>query len=107
MQAGAEAFLCNLGTVWVVGRQREGPKGSPSPFSSQAAHSSHLGLTGKEEEKLRCWDPWDPCWWKSALRGTSSQAWAGLQLSVKHMMLMLRPTWEHLDVPGGGLEIVG
>lgn len=22
-------------------------------------------------------------------------------------MLMLRPTWEHLDVPGGGLEIVG
>lgn len=29
---------------------------------------------------------------------------AGLQLFAKHMTL--RPTWEHLEVPGGSLEIV-
>lgn len=29
----------------------------------------------------------------------------GLQLSAKDMML--RPTWEHQEVPGGSLEIVG
>lgn len=98
MQAGAEAFLCNPGTVWIVDRQREGPKGSPSPFSSQAARSSH-GTHGTPAVGSLLCEVLVPKFWHVA----------GLQFSDKHLMLMLmlRPMWEHLDVPGGGLEIVG